>query len=89
MMKKLMMISFGAAFLFSCTDSDDCHECHIAWENSANEEVEVEIGEFCGADLSDVESNGYDLADTVIVGNDTIPAGTYPGTDIHCEEHDH
>lgn len=87
MMKKLMFIPALALFLFSCTDSDECHECHIAWMNAANEEVEVEIGEFCGAQLTDVESNGYTLSTEQVVGNDTIPAGDYAASDIHCEEH--
>ncbi len=87
-MKKLSLILF-AGVLFSCSDSDDCHECHIAWQNAQNQEVEVEIGEFCDSALSDVEANGYTLASDQIVGNDTVPAGDYPGTDIHCEEHDH
>lgn len=88
-MKKLIMLSVAAGFLFSCSDSDECHECHIAWENSANQEVEVEIGEFCGAELTDVESNGYTLASEQVIGNDTVPAGDYAGSSIHCEEHDH
>jgi hypothetical protein len=89
MMKKLLIAPALALFLFSCSDSDDCHECHIAWQNSANEEVEVEIGEFCGSELSDVESNGYTLASEQVIGNDTVPAGDYAGSDIHCEEHEH
>ena len=49
-------------------------------------EGEVEIGEFCGDELADVETPGYaHTIDETIVGNDTVPAGTY--TDIHCEEH--
>ena len=36
--------------------------------------------------LADVEADGYSHAiDETIVGNDTVPAGTY--SDIHCEEH--
>lgn len=88
-MKKLLIAPALALFLFSCTDSDDCHECHIAWYNGSGTEVEVEIGEFCGSELSDVESNGYTLASDTVIGNDTIPAGDYAGTDIHCEEHEH
>ena len=78
-------------FLISCSDSDnDCHECHIAYKSTPDaQEVEAEIGEFCGAQLTDVEANGYTLDSAVVVGNDTVPAGTYLGVDIHCEEHDH
>lgn len=81
------MLSVAAGFLFSCSDSDDCQECHIAWTNVAGDEVEVEIGEFCGAELTDVEGNGYTLDADQVVGNDTVPAADYPGTAIHCEEH--
>ena len=81
----LMIAVFG--FMTSCSSSsDDCHECHIAYMNAAGAEVEVEIGEFCGDELADVETPGYShTIDETIVGNDTVPAGTY--TEIHCEEH--
>jgi hypothetical protein len=87
-MKKVAII-MALGFFFACTDHNECHECHIAWENAQGQEVEVEIGEFCEGDLADVESNGYTLDESVVVGNDTVPAGSYPGSDIHCEEHDH
>tara|TARA_B110000003_G_C16622926_1_gene523819 strand:- start:535 stop:813 length:279 start_codon:yes stop_codon:yes gene_type:complete len=73
--------------LTSCSKDSDCHECHIAYEGP-NGEIEVEIGEFCGTALEDVEAPGYThtISET-IVGNDTVPAGTY--NEIHCEEHAH
>ena len=72
----------------SCSKDSDCHECHIAYMNSAQEEVEVEIGEFCGSELEDVEAPGYThTIEETIIGLDTVPAGTY--SDIHCEEHAH
>ena len=80
---------FSFATIMSCSDSDaDCHECHIAFDGP-NGEIEVEIGEFCGAALEEVEAPGYthELTEDVIIGNDTIPAGTY--SEIHCEEHAH
>lgn len=87
-MKKLWIAPALALFLFSCSDSDDCHECHIAYKATPDaEEIEAEIGEFCGSELTDVEANGYTLDSAMVVGNDTVPAGTYPGADIHCEEH--
>ena len=86
----LLTLSAGALlFLASCSksSSDDCHECHIAFTNAAGNEVEVEIGEFCGSALADVEDPSYvhTLTEDVVVGNDTVPAGDY--SDIHCEEH--
>ena len=90
-MKKTILI-LGVAFLFACISScskkDECHECHIAYfPISGGDEIEVEIGEFCGSALEDVESNGYHLDDPVVEGNDTIPAGHYEASEIHCEEH--
>jgi hypothetical protein len=53
--------------------------------NSSQQEVEVEIGEFCGTDLEDVEAPGYlHSIEETIVGMDTVPAGDY---NVHCEEH--
>ena len=94
-MKRVNYLLTAVAFLAitsmtSCSKDDDelCHECHIAFDGP-NGEIEVEIGEFCGADLEEVEAPGYThvLTEDVIIGNDTIPAGTY--SEIHCEEHAH
>ena len=75
------------AFMTSCSKDSDCHECHIAYMKANGQEVEVEIGEFCGSALEEVEAPGYThtLAEDVIVGTDTVPAATYD--EIHCEEH--
>ena len=88
MMKKLLIAPVLALFLFSCSDSDGCHECHAAYiipSSSPPVEVQIEIGEFCGSELEEVEAPGYlyTINDT-IVGTDTIPAGSYA---VHCEEH--
>ena len=68
-------------------EEEECHECHIAFVNDEGNEVEVDIGEFCGTALETVESPDYThtLDEDQIVGNDTVPAGDY--NDIHCEEH--
>ena len=71
----------------SCSKSDsvECHECHIAYDGT-NGEIEVEIGEFCGTALEDVEAPGYShTIELTVVDGDTVPAGTY--NEIHCEEH--
>lgn len=84
MMKKLFIAPALALFLFSCSDSDDCHECHVAYMTDAGE-IQVEIGEFCGTALEEVEAPDYLHAiDETVVGNDTVPAGSY---EVHCEEH--
>lgn len=73
------------SILASCGKEDECHECHIAYDGP-NGEIEVEIGEFCGSELEDVEAPGYShTISQTIVGNDTVPAGSY--SEIHCEEH--
>ena len=92
-MKRLNYLLTAGAFLVivtttSCSKSDDgCHECHIAFMNASGQEVEVEIGEFCGTALETVEAPGYThtLTEDVVVGNETVPAGDY--SEIHCEEH--
>ena len=92
-MKYNLLLSFSlVGFLFMSCSKEECHECHIAYEHDDSagddhEEIEGEIGEFCGDDLADVETNGYVLANDLIVGGDTIPAGTYPASMVHCEEH--
>ena len=84
----MFCLAFVFAMMTSCSkDGEDCHECHIAYMNSVQVEVEVEIGEYCDDDLANVEANGYNLPNDVIVGNDTIPAGFYPGSEIHCDPH--
>ena len=78
------------SIITSCSHDDECHECHIAYPGQ-NGEVEVEIGEFCGTALEAVEADGYThtLNEAVIIGSDTVPAGTYGNgnMEIHCEEH--
>ncbi len=95
-MKKINYLFAAAIFsvfamMTSCSKSEDeCHECHIAYMLANGNEVEVEIGEFCGDALEDVESEGYTIAiEETIVGSDTVPAGTYGNgnMEIHCEEH--
>ena len=83
-MKKLLIVPALALFMFSCSDSDDCHECHVAYMTDAGE-IEVEIGEFCGTALEDVEAPDYlHTIEETVEGNDTVPAGSY---EVHCEEH--
>ncbi|MBF90994.1 MAG: hypothetical protein CMP75_04455 [Flavobacteriales bacterium] len=82
-----MLLSFT-----SCSDDHDhgCEECHIAWiPVGSTVEVQGELGEFCDDALEDVEANGYNLAEQIILGTDTIPAGQYAAGDVHCGEHSH
>ena len=94
-MKKttLGMFVLSLALFSACTDSDECEHCHIAYVNAAGDEVEVEImnaaggDEFCGSELEEAEGADftYTLDADVVVGNDTVPAGTY--SEIHCGHH--
>ena len=95
-MKNINLLStkFLCAFFLmtSCSSTDDCHECHIALYNAAGVEVaQHEIGEFCGNDLEDVESAGYNLENAVTYTDQdstyTLSPGLIPGDDVHCEEH--
>ena len=95
-MKNINLLStiFLCAFFLmtSCSSSGDCHECHIALYNAAGVEVaQHEIGEFCGNDLQDVESAGYNLENAVTYTDQdstyTLSPGLIPGDDVHCEEH--
>ena len=74
----LLSIIFLSAFFFmtSCSSSDDCHECHIALYNAAGVEVaQHEIGEFCGNDLEDVESeNGPKIKGAIFNSPATSPS---------------
>ena len=95
-MKKTNLLTVGALSVIlaftSCSKSDsvECHECHVAYDNNGVE-IEVEIlaadggDDFCGTELETVEAPGYthEIPQT-IVGMDTVPAGSY---EVHCEEH--
>jgi len=56
-------------FAFVGCNKNKCAECH--YEDSSN--AEVEIGEYCGDDIEDIESTGYSDGTT-----------TY---EVHCGEH--
>ena len=61
-MKKFLLyisVIVSSSLFISCEKDNECHECHIAIMMQDGSEHEHEIGEFCGEDLEDVESNGY------------------------------
>ena len=59
----------STAFAFVGCKKNKCAECHYEDANNA----EVEIGEYCGDDLEDIEASGYSDGTT-----------TY---EVHCGEH--
>ena len=87
-----MMYAFIAMSLSitSCSDDHDhgCADCHIAYFVDGVEVAQGELGEQCDEVLEDIEANGYNLADDMVVGDYTIPAGQYPANEVHCGEHE-
>ena len=72
MRKLILSIVSGSALLFAVTltscKKEECHECHYDTATG-----EVELGEKCGDELEELESNGF-----------TANGTTY---DVHCHEH--
>ena len=73
-MKKVTVAIMLGAFVFgtsftSCKKKEECHECHYDDANGA----EVDLGEKCGAELEELEANGYDDNGTK--------------REVHCHEH--
>lgn len=64
---KFALLTIVGLSIVSCK-KEQCHECHYE-----KNDTEVELGEKCGNDLKDLETNGY---------NDS---GT--NYEVHCAEH--
>lgn len=64
----LFVMATACVIAISSCSKNKCHDCHYD-KNGA----EVELGEKCGDDLEQLESNGY-----------TDTTGTYT---VHCHEH--
>jgi len=63
---KVLLVAAVAAFAFqSCKKCKDCH-----YDGPSGE---VELGEYCGDDIENIESSGH-----------TVDTVTY---DVHCSEH--
>jgi len=67
-MKKTAILLVSIA-VFSLNACNKCHECH--YDNNG---AEVELGEYCGQELKDLEANGY-------------PDSTGTVHTVHCHEH--
>jgi|LakMenEpi03Aug12_release.lakeMendotaPanAssembly.Ray.scaffolds.fasta_scaffold4026163_1 hypothetical protein len=63
----LMAVIFSMLTLGSC-NKNKCAQCH--YDNNG---AEVELGEFCGDDIENLEKNGH-----------TVDGVNYPA---HCGEH--
>ena len=94
-MKKLIFLPLLASSLFfiSCEEDDhdhhdECQECHALCAMDDGSTSEHELGEFCGDDLHNIESNGYTLTSEMTVGSVTYPVGhVFSASEICCEEH--
>lgn len=65
--KTLIIALFGILLIVSCK-KNQCAECHYDGANGA----EVELGDYCGDDLENIEADGYSDGTT-----------TY---EVHCGE---
>ena len=92
----LLPMAFLAIFFIACEEDIECHECHIALveccgaeEDHAPGEHAVDIGEFCGDDLADIEANGWVATQSISHdGEEEYAIGELvPANMIHCEEH--
>ena len=64
-----------------------CHECYIAlFDDNGMEVGMLDLGEFCGDELAEIETEGYLLTEvTVAETGDTLQPGLY--YNVFCEEH--
>ena len=68
-MKKLLFISLPVFTLLVSCKKNECHECH--YEN--DQDVKIELGNYCGKDLENIEKNGY--------------SDGQKSYEVHCHEH--
>lgn len=67
-MKKKLFLSALVVAGLSFTSCKKCSECHYDGPNG-----EIELGEFCGDDLEEIESSGTEINGEVY--------------EVHCHEH--
>lgn len=67
-MKKKIIFSVLVVSTFAFTSCKKCSECHYDGQNG-----EVEIGEYCGDELKDIEASGYTVGEEYF--------------EVHCHEH--
>ena len=85
----------SALFLFASCSEDECASCHLVVVNSSGSEIELlDLNEYCGDELHEIEENGYVLNDTIFVDSDgnTLSTPVAPGdaVEVHCgEDHNH
>ena len=68
-MKTTIILGASLLLMAASCKKNECHECHYDSAGS-----EVELGQYCGDDLKNIEANGY--TDTAGVNHT-----------VHCHEH--
>ena len=93
---KNLFLGSALVLMASCSDDrESCADCHLVVMNANGSEIELlDLEEYCGDDLHDLEENGYSFQDTIFVDSDgnNLDNPVAPGDDVevHCgEEHDH
>jgi len=71
---KSVVLSVVAISFIGFTSCKKCSECHYEVMDSSGQEVEVELGEYCGDDLEAIEASGYQLNDST-------------NYEVHCHAH--
>ena len=86
---KKVAIFLGAVAVFSLSSCNKCAECHAAADINGAEYEIMELGEYCGDELTSIEESGYNVTDTLYVSHDgdSLPNPVYPGNvEVHCGE---
>ena len=84
----VLAVCLGLVFTSCSKDNSECHECHLALIMGDGTEHEHEIGEFCDADLENVEANGYVVTEEFTHMGTTYEVGyEFDASEVHCEEH--
>tara|TARA_B100001093_G_C26834953_1_gene1017908 strand:+ start:2502 stop:2807 length:306 start_codon:yes stop_codon:yes gene_type:complete len=89
------LVLSSALFLIASCSEDDCANCHLVVMNADGSETELlDLPEYCGDELHEIEENGYVFNDTIFVDSqgNLLLTPVAPGDDVevHCgEDHDH
>ena len=89
-----LLLSF-VTFYISCSQDEECAECHVVSMHDGVEYELLDLGEHCEDALHDLEDGGYMLQETYYLDTDgdSLPSPATPEStniEVHCgEAHDH
>tara|TARA_B100001248_G_scaffold164172_1_gene124093 strand:- start:1868 stop:2188 length:321 start_codon:yes stop_codon:yes gene_type:complete len=85
---KKVAIFLGAIAVFGLSSCNKCAECHAAADINGTEYEIMELGEYCGDELTSIEESGYDVTGTVYVDadGDSLPSPVTGNIEVHCGE---